>query len=726
MNHRSWGCILASGCFCIGAVHAAAPPGISNELQEVIVTAERVSNAESKTPVSMEVISQQELVRKGIVDIQALAQVDPSVNFDAGNGNGYITMRGVSGQGGIGPAVPVAFDGFYYNLPIIFNNALYDVNRVEVLRGPQGTLFGRNASGGLINVVTNNPEKEIGGYGRLTLGNYSQVNMEGAFNIPLSDAVQLRFAYASAQHAGYRQLAAGGGVADDEDAKGGRVKLAIQPTDHLGILLSFQFTHLGGAGTADTIMNLPADANALPTHEAIPLTRYMTQVYNVGLASQVSLDDKLVQLKVDYDGLPHGITLTYLGGYDAMDYLHSSPTGGLDAPVYGIPVTVQLLGTQDPRTQNQELRLASAPGQVVTWQGGLYYFRSHIANNDTHFRDAATPTLPDIVTFPYDNEQWSTAGYGQLGWHLGPTTFSLGARYTKEHVGQTDLASPGDGIFPALQTADYSKWTWHIGEEWNVTDHNLLYAKADTGFRAGAFNLNVPCNCTGGPPLPTTIVPYDPEYVTAFEIGSKNRIGGHLQVNADAFHMDYKGQQITGSNQGGVFTLNARATTIYGVEAQLVALANAFGRFDLNGTWLHARFADQTQTNALNQTFHIGGNRLLQSPEVSVTAGFEHEFALGNGTLTARIETKYQSGQYFDFYNVRDSYQKSYKRSEAHIFYAPRVGAWMVDAFIRNIENAIVIVDESESFAPPLSQPGTYNVGFQAPRTYGLTLSAHF
>jgi iron complex outermembrane recepter protein len=90
------------------------------------------------------------------------------------------------------------------------------------------------------------------------------------------------------------------------------------------------------------------------------------------------------------------------------------------------------------------------------------------------------------------------------------------------------------------------------------------------------------------------------------------------------------------------------------------------------------------------------------------------------------VETKYQSGQYFDFYNVPDSYQKSYTRTDAHLSFAPREGAWMVNAFVRNIENAIVIVDESESFAPPLSQPGTYNVGFQAPRTYGVMLSAHF
>src|SRR6202011_1258563 len=139
-----------------------------DQLAEVIVTAQRVQSSESKTPISMEVFGQSELAAKGVVDIQTLAQTDPSVNFDTGNGNGYITMRGVSGQGGIGPAVSVAFDGFYYNLPYIFNNSLYDMNRIEVLRGPQGTLFGRNSTGGLVSVITNDPDKTFGGYGQVT------------------------------------------------------------------------------------------------------------------------------------------------------------------------------------------------------------------------------------------------------------------------------------------------------------------------------------------------------------------------------------------------------------------------------------------------------------------------------------------------------------------------------------------------------------------------------
>jgi len=728
--------LFSSGAALAVAVsaHAQDSGADDSQIAEVIVTAERVQTSESKTPVSMVVYQQEELASKGIVDIQTLSQQDASINFDTGNGNGYVTLRGVSGQGGIGPAVSVAFDGFYYNLPYVFNNSLYDLNRMEVLRGPQGTLFGRNSTGGLINVVTNDPEKTYGGYGQVTFGNYNAIEAEGALNLPVNDRVQLRLAFSSAQHAGYRNLTYGlGEVADDQDAKSARAKLAFEATDHLKVLLSFQMMHVGGAGAADNIFDLPAvvtdpSLGPFPTHQSIPLTGYNSKVYQVGFSSAVNIEDRLLQLHIDYDGLPHGMTLAYLGGYDRISDLHTSPVVGIDAAAaYGIPATVEILSVQSPRTLNQELRLASDQTQALTWQTGFYYFRQHIPDNNTHFRDIATPGAPDIVTFPYDNEQESTAGYGQAGWHIGRVTLSGGLRYTSDYVAQVDQLSPSDGVFPALAAINFSKWTWHAGADMQLTDRNLIYAKADTGYRAGAFNLNVPCNCTGGPALPSTIVPYAPESVTAYEIGSKNRLlNERLLLNADVFYMQYKGQQITESNQGGVFTVNARGTNIYGAEVQMTALADPVGRLDFNVTLLHARFASQVLTNALNQVYNIGGNRLLQSPDLSFTAGFEHDWKMKAGTFVARVETKYQAGQYFDIYNFPDSFQGAYTRTDAHLMYNSKDDRLDVDVFVRNIENSLVIADESESFAPPLSQPGTYNVGFQSPRTYGVMVSTHF
>ncbi|MDE2303143.1 MAG: TonB-dependent receptor, partial [Sphingomonadales bacterium] len=286
-------------------------------------------------------------------------------------------------------------------------------------------------------------------------------------------------------------------------------------------------------------------------------------------------------------------------------------------------------------------------------------------------------------------------------------------------IAQTDLASPGDGIYPARQADSYSKWTWHVGDELQFNPHTMAYVKADTGYRAGFFNLYVPT--TG----PSYIQPYSPEYVTSFEAGTKNRLlNGHLKFDADIFYMRYSGEQLLESNQGGVITVNAARTNIYGTEISFAEEIEPLGEFDLNLNWLHARFGHQLFTNAVGQTFDIGGNRLTQAPDVSLTAAYEHVFKMTRGSITARIETKYQSGQYFDFYNVPDSYQKPYTRTDAYLTYQTRDGRWSIGAFVRNIENSVVIVDESESFAPPLSNPGTYNVGFQAPRTFGIQVGA--
>lgn len=487
--------------------------------------------------------------------------------------------------------------------------------------------------------------------------------------------------------------------------------------------MTYSTTHVGGAGTADNIFLLPADANNFPTHEAIPLHNQNSKVYNVAFASAVNLDDKLMQWKATYDNLPYGITMTYLGGYDAIQYFHTTPTTGLDTGDPNIPATVELLTEQDPRTHNEELRFSSAPDQRITWQAGAYYFHSRVDNQNTYFRDYSTPSAPDFVSFPYDQQQKSQAGYGQAYAHFGDLTVSAGLRYTRDLVSQVDKLSPDDGIFPALQSASFSKWTWHAGADWNPTQKNLLYAKVDTGYRAGAFNLFVPAD----PTLPTIIEPYKPEAVTAYEIGSKNRfLDDRLSLNADAFYMNYNGEQLPESNQGGSITINAQSTKIYGVEAQGVAALDSVGRVDANVTYLHARFGHQLFTTALGQTYDIGGHELTQSPSLSATLGVEHAWTMPDGKLTARLESKYQAGQYFDFYNFPDSFQKAYTNSTAHLLLDSQDGRWEMDLFVRNIENSLVIVDESESYSPPVTMPGTYNVGFQAPRTYGVRLRATF
>ena len=722
--------MTASGTALAAPGAAASASAAASTLQTVIVTAERVRTNVQRTPVSMEVYSQAQLVNKGVVSFRGLTQADSSLNFISGDGaEGNVSMRGISGVEGSGfgttIAVPISFDGFYYGTDMFYGTALYDIDRSEVLRGPQGTLFGRNTTGGLVRIITNNPTRHFGGYASLTFGDYNTVDVQGALNLPISDKLQMRLAFSSARHSGYHTTATGQPV-DDRDTNSGRLKVAYEPTGQLKLLFSFQETHLGGAGGTDNIVLLPANASNFPTHAAFDLSKLDQRQYNISFPSTQDITDKLTQWRAVYRGMPWGMTLTYLGGYDQFSYAHGNPVVGLDAVSFGVPTTIDFASSMNPATQNQEIRLASARHRRVTWQGGIYYFRQDIAHNDTRFFDEGQPTQPDIVDFFYNNEDRSLAGYGQAQVHMGPTIFSAGLRYTRDYLEQTDLLSPGDGIFPARQSISDAEWTYHVGDQWNITDRNMVYAKLDTGYSPGAFALNVPCNCTGGPPLPSTIEPYKAEYVTTYEIGSKNRFfDNHVQLNMDGFYSGYRDQQLQTSNAGGTVTVNAKTSNIYGAEAEFAALGRV-GRFNLEATWLHARFDQQYFTNALGQSFDIGGYQLVRAPAFSLTADLSHTFAIGSGTLTPEIGTKFQTGQYFDFYNVADSYQPAYHRSYVNLTYAPNAGRWSVNLYVRNLENSVVIADESEAFTPPITQPGTYNIDFQSPRTFGVTITDRF
>src|SRR6185437_12432070 len=186
---------------------ASDPPAESGGLQQVTVTAERITELEQKTPVSMNIYNTADIAREGIVDMQSLAQIDTSLQFNRNGGNGLLTIRGVSTNNTTevgNPSVPVSVDDFVINRPTELDATLFDVAQIEVLRGPQGTLFGRSASGGIVNVTTVRPSNTFSVSGALEYGNYDTLNIDGSINVPINDSLQVRAAMFTRVHSGYR------------------------------------------------------------------------------------------------------------------------------------------------------------------------------------------------------------------------------------------------------------------------------------------------------------------------------------------------------------------------------------------------------------------------------------------------------------------------------------------------------------------------------------------
>ncbi len=717
--------------FTAAALAAAAPVAMSQEagaqLEEIVVTAQKREETAQKTAISMTVYSAEDIVAAGIHDISSLATADPSINLTTSNGAGYVAVRGIASTDvtEIGdPAVAISRDGFFTNRSYGLYSSMYDVERIEVLKGPQGTLFGRNSTGGAINIITRKPGKEFGGFVAVDLGNYSARNFEAALNAPLGDKVQLRVSGVSRRHDGYRDNApqADG---DDERVASARVQLSFQPFEGFNGWVSVQRDRTRGVGD---IALLTAPVGTFPSN-------FDERRFPKETNTFTNLDATRVRWEFNYAGLP-GAVFTYLGGREKSTWDHA-----LDGNPVGAPKQ-QFLQSESPTTTNHEFRISSAPGGRLFWQAGVFYFKekndplsSGLILRDGLFADQY------LIKFDYAVETTSKAGFGQVAFNVTDALkLSGGVRYTKDSKIRTGIANldltiasggflsiPFNGCYfgpdpsacqhiviptPGNGNLDDSKTTYHLGVDWSLSDANLLYVKYDTGYKSGGFNSN------GSAPS----VPYGPETVKAVELGSKNRfMDNHIQLNAALFHQKYAGyqaSQFTPALGGGPGIQNAGDATIKGAEVEFIALGSV-GRFNLQASVLDSKFDNFLAVSADGlSTVDLAGNKLPNAPTFAMSAGFEHAFKIGSGALTARIDGKYSGAYYYSFFNFPDTKSPSTTVGNASLTYGPDSGKWNVQGYVRNFTDELVFANlrrntianaQETQFAPPR----TFGVRFQ-------------
>jgi iron complex outermembrane receptor protein len=732
--------VVATGALFTAAARADDTTGQAAvaSLEEVVVTAEKRETTESKTPIAMDVLSAKQIQEQGVHDLGTLSQVDPSLQFaTTGIGAIFLTMRGVSSRDSteIGdPAVPVGIDGFFQDRTYNVNEATYDLERIEVLRGPQGTLYGRNAIGGVVNFITQRPTQNYEGYATMDYGSYGTVNTQGAINIPLSDVVQVRASWGTFYHDGYRsEPLADGAHYDDDDSKSARVSVAFEPFDGFTGLVYGQYLRSTGNGAGyeqlpyvwnathtDISHNLPAGIN--PTTNELGLEPFLQD-----------LTDYRLHWEFKLTSLPWGMAATYLGGYDKTTLNNQED---LDNVATNSPATFRPHET--PVTQNQELRLASANDQRLTWQTGLFYFSEANSIYSTYNVLSGQALAPGLL-FDYPQvDSHSYAAYGQAAFKiLDDLSLSLGGRETyddKTRAGNEIILPPlvgGTGSTPVATvpqdgSGHWAKFTWHAGLDFTPTESSLIYAKVDTGYKAGGFNS------TGT----QSSFPYGPETATNYEAGVKQGLfDNKVRMNADVFYENYKGYQATLStcptcNTGVAGIQNAGNARIEGVEWSIDALLGPIGKLNLGVDYLSAIFTRFDATLGLaSPTGSLGvipvdlaGNTLIQSPKWSMSGGFEHNWDLPNaGMLTARIQTSFRTAQYFSNYNFQDSLQGAYTVSDAFIQYAAPEGRYSVQAYVHNLENSVYFTSAGES-----GTANAYQYAFGAPRTFGVKLTAYF
>lgn len=714
-------CIGSGASRAEAAETAAASESGGAPIADIVVTARHTTENVQKTPIAIAVYGGDKLKQNGVTDLTSLAALAPDINITVTEGQPIIAVRGISSRDtneNGDPAVSVSTDGFYVNRPFGLDAAMYDLDRIEVLHGPQGTLSGRNSVGGTLNIITAKPADKFAAYTSVEYGSYNDLQLEGMINAPITANLKARLSFLSSSRDGYRDTGTQT-KGDSADNKSVRLQIAYEPTPNLHALLTAQYTSETGSG--DVLQYIPFKYTASGALDHSLPAGINASAFPLGTQPFLKLKDTQVRGNLVYD--LGQVEMTLLAGYDKIDY-----SQGVDQTLpNGTGPAYQWQPSQYPETVNGELRFASHGSGPLQWQFGGFFFNEsgHLFSADAQ----AIPTSPGgtdyTFGFVYRTHAKSEAGYAHASYQLTPELkLSGGLRYSHDYkfeTGYFGALTAGIVFGSGTGSMSSSKLTYSAGLDYQVTPRNLLYAKVDTGYKAGGFNLGVDT--------------YKPETATSYEIGSKNRfLDGTLQVNLAAYFTDYTDQQVSsytilpGTTQATAITLNAGSSHIYGLEADVIYNFLPGWRIDLNANWLHARYksftaaADPSDPQPNNNPYpvdakgnvQLAGNPLPQSPNWSLSAGLEKDWDIGGGKLTARIQTKAQAKSNFSFYNLPDTAQKAYTMSDFFLTYQSSGGRWKLTGFVKNLENSVVFRDAEES-----QYTGAYGYEFMPPRTYG-------
>jgi iron complex outermembrane receptor protein len=727
-------CLLASGALLMSAQTAFAQlapqptEGAAGEGQKagaakadpnvVVVTANRVRSNAQTTAVALNVYNGAALAEAGVSNVQSLQAIDPSINVTSNNGGAYVAVRGIASTDVTetgDPAVPIARDGFFTNRSFSVASSMYDVERIEVLKGPQGTLFGRNSTGGLINVITAKPREEFGGFVSADVGNYNTVNLEGAVNVPVSDKVQMRFSALERHHTGYRNLTGVNLRGDDEGSKSGRLQVAFQPIPGFQGLLSYQKDKIDAVGDVAFIAPL---GKVTPIVDAKTFPGYAPTL--------TKIDGHRTRWEFSYDRLPWDLTLTYAGGLDSQEYHHRTDATG---PSY--PATRQFIQGEQPDTRNHEIRLSTPQKGQFTAQAGYFYFTERNIIDSGVYNLAMSPGIPiDFsntygIKFDYVIRTKTEGLFSQVSWNVTPALkLTVGGRYSRDEKVRTGQArvllgalvspfipvpafpTPGDGYMKE------SKPTYQVGLDYTLTPQNFLYAKYATGYKAGGFNSN-------GSAAP---VPYNAESVKSFEFGSKNQFWNRqVKLNVAAFYQDYQNYQASQASDAlssGAGVFNVGKAKIKGLEGELLVTVPDVARFDVNATLLNTHFGNgiSVSDGGVPPTAHdIGGNQLPNAPKFVMTAGVQRSFNVAAGELTARLSAKYSSDYYYSVFNNADERSPSYTTLNALLKYRRESSNWEFQAYANNLTDRVVLANAQRNYTGQIQ-----SIQFQPPRTYGV------
>ncbi len=698
---------------------ASAPTQANNNgdssfiLEEIIVTATRRETGMQDIPMSINAFSGERIKEGGVQNLVDLQQMAAGVHVAKIIGTTRVAIRGIGSNldsAGAESGAAVYRDGVYLAQRTDLGMGFFDVERIEVLRGPQGTLYGRNATGGAISIISGRPTSEFEAGGELTYGNYDLFRTEGYVSGPLlGDKVLARFAFGTGDNDGYTPNIYDGRTYNNEDYAGARASFTFLPTDRLTIDVKADAARDDGV-TLLTVArgraNLPIGFEELGG--ILPEGRAINQ--NSTNASDKEAWGLSGQIEQAFDTA----TLRSVTAYRKVTTSSAFDLDGGDADI------LATINTAGFRQFSQEITLASTGDSDLNWLLGGYYFNGR----ETGTSEVPIPVLGftifgEIAGIKTD----AYSGFAEINYMaVENLTLTVGGRfsYEKKSIDQSSSTAGSETLEDS-----WNNFSPSASLHYDISDDISAYTTFSKGFKAGGFNAAVFQGRA-----------YEPEKVTNYEFGLKTSLlDGRLQANLSAFYMDYSNLQVLVRRLGpGGTTINAvdnaASAIIKGIEFDFVARPTDRLKLDGNLAYLDATFDEYLANDRHrgNEAFDVSGNQIPNAPEFSFNLGVTYDQPIGDWGI-ARLHGDYAySGRIFfspfGFDSPLES-QKAYSLVNASIALEPNDSVWRIKAWVKNLTDELVAGRVAE--VPPGGLTGPLqSIAYQTPRTYGVTVSFTF
>jgi len=710
--------VAATGSLAVFDAHgqvASSSAADTSPLAEVVVTAERRSTDLQVTPVAASVLSGEELLTRSVNTVDQLQFTTPSLTVnDFGQGIMF-NIRGI-GKGESNVQTPSGIVTYRDGVPIpgTFGNnePYYDIASIEVLRGPQGTFSGANATGGAVYITEKNPDfNSINGYAQLQYGNYNDRGWQGAINLPVTDTFAARIAVNGERRQTFYNLS--GPYTGDPgiiDSNNVRVSLLWQPINALKILVKTDYSDINNGGFPSQPYNKPGS------------------LFDVSTDINAYAFDEITRSVVDISyTFANGDVLRSISGYE---HARAAQNVDLDGTNRGYPTSATFSDLGRLETYSEELNLLSPTGGPFSWIVGAFFLHEvdelppgNGFNIDILLTTPyPAPLLPLVnVNLDYNTPKKHEGVFGQVSYKFTDQwQLQVGARYNHSTFDLTDIQTtnllfpPPPVALPAANSSSESdsKLTGKVDLDYQLDPNNFLFAFVATGHKDGGLNTTA-----GEPPV------IQPENLTDYEVGWKSTLfDRHMRTQAGAFYTTYKDFQVSLPDPATQTApiLNAPNAKVYGVEFQAQA---DFGdlSFDASWSYIHGRFGNFYAIDSrifaapyppcnlsggpagATGCSNLSGNTLPNSPTWTANAGVQYRFQVGaDQTLTPRLDYAFVGSQWATVFENETFADQFSSRSLLNARLSYDIRKLDVSLYATNLTNKEYVSAQGVGLPPPV------------------------